>query len=148
MDPVVERLVVGVTPDNPAGENLEDTQLLASFDAYRVFGQMAPPNVDTDWREIAALYAELERFRPTPAVRVNRAFAVGQADGAQAGLDLLAASPQAESYPYVHLVRGALFGALARWDEARAALEAALGVARNAAERRQIEARLARLEET
>ena len=52
MDPVVERLVVGISPDNPAGENLEDTQLLASFDGYRVFGQMAPPGVDTDWREI------------------------------------------------------------------------------------------------
>ena len=44
MDPVVERLVVGISPDNPAGENLEDTQLLASFDGYRVFGQMAPPS--------------------------------------------------------------------------------------------------------
>jgi type VI secretion system protein ImpA len=52
MDPVVERLVVGISPDSPAGENLEDTQLLASFDGYRVFGQMAPPGVDTDWREI------------------------------------------------------------------------------------------------
>ena len=52
MDPVVERLVVGISPDNPAGENLEDTQLLASFDGYRVFGQMVPPGVDTDWREI------------------------------------------------------------------------------------------------
>ena len=52
MDPVVERLVVGVSPDNPAGENLEDTQLLASFDAFRVFGQMAPLGGDTDWREI------------------------------------------------------------------------------------------------
>ena len=52
MDPVVERLAVGISPDNPAGGNLEDTQLLASFDGYRVFGQMAPPGVDTDWREI------------------------------------------------------------------------------------------------
>ena len=52
MDPVVERLAVGISPDNPAGGNLEDTQLLASFDGYRVFGQMAPLAVDTDWREI------------------------------------------------------------------------------------------------
>jgi type VI secretion system protein ImpA len=52
MDPVAERLAVGISPDNPAGENLEDTQLLASFDGYRVFGQMAPPGVDTDWRDI------------------------------------------------------------------------------------------------
>ena len=52
MDPVVERLVAAISPDSPAGENLEDTQLLASFDGYRVFGQMAPPGAETDWREI------------------------------------------------------------------------------------------------
>jgi RNA polymerase sigma-70 factor (ECF subfamily) len=38
----------------------------------------------TDWREIAALYALLEDFRPTPAVRVNRAFAVARSEGAGA----------------------------------------------------------------
>jgi predicted RNA polymerase sigma factor len=34
---------------------------------------------ETDWSEIASLYALLEGFRPTPAVRVNRAFALSQA---------------------------------------------------------------------
>ena len=68
MDPVVERLVVGISPDNPAGENLEDTQLLASFDGYRVFGQMAPPGVDTDWREIRDKALEGLGPEPGPAV--------------------------------------------------------------------------------
>ncbi len=43
----------------------------------------------TDWAAIAALLAELERRRPTPAVRLNRAVAVAEADGPRAGLALL-----------------------------------------------------------
>lgn len=34
------------------GEDLEDTQLLASFDAYRLFGQATPLPADTPWRDI------------------------------------------------------------------------------------------------
>jgi len=52
MDPVVARLAEPITADSPCGEDLEDTAMLASFDAYRVFGQMAPLADDTDWREI------------------------------------------------------------------------------------------------
>lgn len=43
----------------------------------------------TDWRQIADLYATLEQMTPTPAVRVNRAIAVAEVDGADAGLALL-----------------------------------------------------------
>jgi RNA polymerase sigma-70 factor (ECF subfamily) len=49
----------------------------------------APTASDTDWTEIARLYELLEIWRPTPVVRVNRAFAVGQAAGPEAGLALL-----------------------------------------------------------
>jgi RNA polymerase sigma-70 factor, ECF subfamily len=102
----------------------------------------------TEWREIADLYALLETFRPTPAVRVNRAFAVGRADGPAAGLALLEgeAGPQVSGYPYVQLVRGALLEDLSRLDEARHALTRARESARNAAEREQIDRRLAALD--
>jgi len=43
----------------------------------------------TDWPQIAGLYAELERREPTPVVAVNRALAVGLAEGPAAGLALL-----------------------------------------------------------
>jgi RNA polymerase sigma-70 factor (ECF subfamily) len=101
----------------------------------------------TEWREIADLYALLETFRPTPAVRVNRAFAVGQADGPAAGLALLegGAGPDVRGYPYVHLVRGALLEDLGRHDEARHALTRAREGARNNAEREQIDRRLSAL---
>lgn len=102
----------------------------------------------TEWREIAGLYALLETYRPTAAVRVNRAFAVGRADGPGAGLNLLdaAAGPDVSGYPYVHLVRGALLQDLGRRDEARQALARARASARNAAEREQIDRRLSELD--
>jgi RNA polymerase sigma-70 factor (ECF subfamily) len=49
----------------------------------------APAFDDTDWPQIAALYAELGRRAPSPVVEVNRAVAVGIADGARAGLAVL-----------------------------------------------------------
>jgi RNA polymerase sigma-70 factor, ECF subfamily len=101
----------------------------------------------TDWREIADLYALLEAFRPTAAVRVNRAFAVGRADGPEAGLALLDApgAPVVSDYPYVHLVRGALLEDLGRRADAQEAFVRARDRARNAAEREQIERRLSGL---
>lgn len=102
---------------------------------------------DTDWREIAALYALLEGYRPTPAVRVNRAFAVARADGLAEGLALLEADDRLDtaSYPYVHLVRGTLLAELGRIDDSRASLTLAESFARNAHERAQIRLRLSQL---
>lgn len=45
---------------------------------------------DTDWADIAGLYGELERFVPSAVIRLNRAFAVGMAEGPEAGLALVA----------------------------------------------------------
>jgi RNA polymerase sigma-70 factor, ECF subfamily len=102
---------------------------------------------ETDWNEIAALYALLERMRPTPAVRVNRAFAVARVEGAAAGLALLTSTPElpTDDHPYSHLVRGVLLEELGRRTEAIAALERAKTGARNGEEAAQIEARLVRL---
>jgi len=51
----------------------------------------APRVEDTDWVQIVEWYDELLRFADTPIVRLNRAVAVGEADGAPAGLAALAA---------------------------------------------------------
>lgn len=100
----------------------------------------------TEWPEIASLYGLLERFRPTPAVRVNRAFALARAEGPLAGLALLAQGDiDVHDYPYVHLVRGALLGEHGEADAAARALRDAARVARNPQEREQIEAQIARL---
>jgi RNA polymerase sigma-70 factor (ECF subfamily) len=102
---------------------------------------------DTDWQQIATLYGLLEQLRPTPAVRVNRAFAVARSQGPRQGLSLLEdrTTVDASEYPYVHLVRGTLLADLGRTNEARASLLEAQRLARNSAESAQIEARIARL---
>jgi len=45
-------LVQPIAAGHPCGESLEDTQLLASFDAYGLFGRSVPLSAETDWREI------------------------------------------------------------------------------------------------
>lgn len=50
----------------------------------------APRVEETDWVQILEWYDELLRFADTPIVRLNRAVAVGEADGAPAGLAALA----------------------------------------------------------
>jgi RNA polymerase sigma factor (sigma-70 family) len=50
----------------------------------------APRVEETDWVQIVEWYDELLRFADTPIVRLNRAVAVGEADGAAAGLAALA----------------------------------------------------------
>jgi RNA polymerase sigma-70 factor (ECF subfamily) len=108
----------------------------------------APSAVTTDWTQIAALYALLEPMRPTPAVRVNRVFAVSRASDASAALALLDHHDEidVDAYPYTHLVRGVLLGELGRVEEARVELVRAEGLARNAHEARQIRSRIHRLE--
>ena len=48
----IESLVEPLSAESPCGVDLEDTQLLAGFDAYRLFGSDIPLAADTDWREI------------------------------------------------------------------------------------------------
>lgn len=96
------------------------------------------------------LYELLERLKATPAVRVNRAFAVARAGDPRLALTLLDRSDEIDpsSYPYVHVVRGTVLAELGRRDEARACLEAARLHARNGAEAAHIADRLAQLERT
>ncbi|RIK13686.1 MAG: RNA polymerase subunit sigma-24 [Acidobacteria bacterium] len=51
----------------------------------------APSAEETDWVQIVEWYDELVRLTDSPVVRLNRAVAVGEADGPQAGLAALAA---------------------------------------------------------
>jgi RNA polymerase sigma factor (sigma-70 family) len=99
----------------------------------------APAAADTAWGRIAALYAELARVARSPVVDLNRAVAVGMADGPAAGLalvDRLAAEPALQAYHLLPSVRGDLLQKLGRLDEARAEFERAASLTRNARERR------------
>ncbi|WP_433726427.1 sigma-70 family RNA polymerase sigma factor [Actinoplanes sp. CA-051413] len=92
---------------------------------------------DTDWVQIAALYRALAALLPTPIVQLNRAVAVGMAEGPQAGLDLanaLLVDPALRDYHLLPGVRGDLLWRLGRVGEARQEFLRAAGLARNAAE--------------
>jgi RNA polymerase sigma-70 factor (ECF subfamily) len=100
----------------------------------------------TDWPQIAALYGRLVRLVPSPVVELNRAVAVGMADGPAAGLALvgaLAASGELEGYHLLPATRADLLRRLGRTGEAAEAYREALGLAATDAERRYLGRRLA-----
>jgi RNA polymerase sigma-70 factor, ECF subfamily len=93
---------------------------------------------ETDWARIAKLYETLAQRMPSPVVELNRAVAVGMAFGPAAGLELVDALTAERSLAGYHLlpsVRGDLLTKLGRFDEARAELERAASLTRNARER-------------
>jgi len=98
----------------------------------------------TDWARIVALYDLLLHVSPSPVVALNRAVAVGMAQGPEAGLrcaDALAADPQLAGYAWLPGVRGDLLARLGRNDEARAAFVQAAALTHNEAERALLQAR-------
>jgi RNA polymerase sigma-70 factor (ECF subfamily) len=95
----------------------------------------------SDWPQIAALYGELAKLTPSPVVRLNRAAAVAEAAGPEAGLELIA-ELDLDEYLYLHSTRAELLRRLGRVDEARAAYVRALELVHDAAERRFLERRL------
>lgn len=100
----------------------------------------------TDWPQIAALYGRLVRLVPSPVVELNRAVAVGMADGPAVGLalvDALAASGALEGYHLLPATRADLLRRLGRTDDAAGAYREALGLATTDAERRYLGRRLA-----
>jgi RNA polymerase sigma-70 factor (ECF subfamily) len=99
-----------------------------------------------DWGEIAALYGELSRLTGSPVVELNRAIAVAEAHGPEAGLAIVDRLPL-EDFHYLHATRAELLRRLDRTVEARAAYRNALALVHDDAERRLLERRLAALAE-
>lgn len=100
----------------------------------------------SDWPQIAALYGELSRLTDSPVVELNRAVAVAEAEGPEAGLAIVDRLPLGD-YRYLHSTRGELLRRLDRTDEARDAYSRALALVHDDAERRFLERRLAELDE-
>ena len=99
----------------------------------------APTWSATDWAELVGLYDLLVGIWPSPVVALNRAVAVGFADGPEAGLaalDRLADEPQLATYAYLPSARAGLLARLGRYDEAAVAYRRALDLTDNAVERR------------
>jgi RNA polymerase sigma-70 factor, ECF subfamily len=100
----------------------------------------------TDWPRIAALYAALAQVAPSPIIELNRAVAVGMAEGPEAGLAILEAiggDPALKNYHLLPSVRADLLRKLGRLDEARAEFQRAASLTQNSRERDFLLARAA-----
>jgi RNA polymerase sigma-70 factor (ECF subfamily) len=95
----------------------------------------------TDWAQIALLYGSLARLDPSPVVEVNRAVAVGMADGGLAGLAVLApvvAAGTLDQYGPLHAAHGFLLEKAGYAERARAAWARAAESAGNSAVRDEL----------
>ena len=105
----------------------------------------APSYEQTDWPQIAALYGELARRSPSPVIEVNRAVAVGLADGPLAGLAILApvlASGELDGYGPLHTAHADLLDRAGRADEATAAWTRAIEATDNSVLREELQRRM------
>ena len=101
---------------------------------------------ETDWPQIDALYANLERMQPSPVVTLNRAVAVSKARGPAEALAMIEPLGDAlGGYFYFHGARGAFLLQLGREAEARQAFDRAIALANTAAEAAHIRAQIDRL---
>jgi type VI secretion system protein ImpA len=106
-----EALLQPITPDQPCGDNLEDTELLASFDSYRVFGQSRPLDAagetPTDWTAIRDKSNEALRKSKDLRLLAHLGAALLRTDGVPAFAATLSVAAQwleahwAQVYPLV-----------------------------------------------
>jgi RNA polymerase sigma-70 factor (ECF subfamily) len=107
--------------------------------------------VETDWRQIVALYDLLRRADDSPVVRLNRAAAIAMRDGPEKGIvlidEILAGGHLAE-YHLIHSARADLLRRLGRMSDARAWYETALSLAQQESARKFLRRRLAELQDS
>src|SRR5262249_2847502 len=100
---------------------------------------------ETDWTGIVSLYDTLMAIHPSPIVALNRAIAVAQKDGPERGLEEIRAIPDIDrltTYTFYAAALAELEVGRGKPDIARGHFQAALGLARNAMERRFLEQRI------
>jgi RNA polymerase sigma-70 factor (ECF subfamily) len=125
---------------------LERALALQGRGPYVVQAAIAALHADDprDWPQIAVLYGELARLTGSPVVELNRAVAVGEAEGPEHGL-AIADRLDLDGYRYFHSARADFLRRLGRGEEALEAYERALALAHAEHERRFLERRIAAL---
>ncbi|MFE4228865.1 RNA polymerase sigma factor [Arthrobacter sp. NPDC056886] len=109
---------------------------------------VAPSVAEADWQRIVILYEALGRLAPSPVIELNRAVAVAMASGPAAGLALVDAIRSRGELNGSHLlpaVRGEMLIRLDRRGEAKSALQQAVVLCSNAAERTALERKIEEL---
>jgi RNA polymerase sigma factor (sigma-70 family) len=125
-----------------AGDQLTEFHLQAAIAAKHA---AAADLAVTDWPGIVALYDQLFQQRPSPVVALNRAVAVGWAQGPDAGLaavDAIAESARLEDYLFLSATRADLLRRAGRHAEAIPHYQRARELARSEPERRFFDRRL------
>jgi RNA polymerase sigma-70 factor (ECF subfamily) len=100
---------------------------------------------DTDWRQIASLYAVLGTIQPSPVVFLNHAVSVAMSNGLPYGLAMIDALGNEEGlsgYHLLHAARADLLRRMGRSREALAAYQNALSLTGNEVERRYLKRRI------
>lgn len=117
-------------------------QLQAAISAIHT--EAASP-AETDWHEIARIYEELMRHRPSPIVALNHAVAIAMSEGLEHGLaqiDAVGESGRLEDYHLYHAARADILRRLGRNAESAEAYTAALRLVTNQVEKDYLEERL------
>jgi RNA polymerase sigma-70 factor (ECF subfamily) len=124
------------------------------FGAYTLQAAIAAVHAEaestavTDWRQIVVLYDQLLRIHPSPVVQLNRAVAIAERDGPEAGLTIIEAlleQGELADYYLAHSARAEMYRRLSRTDEARAAYEKALTLTQQEPERQFLQERIRQL---
>ena len=104
---------------------------------------------ETPWADILDLYDALLALHASPHVRVNRAVALAEIDGAEAALQeveaALIATPKLSTWQPFHAVRANLLAKLGQTEAAKAAFQGAIVGCNGTAERRYLIRRAAQL---
>ncbi len=103
---------------------------------------------ETDWTQIVGLYDVLLRLAPSPVVALNRAVAVAQRDGAEAGraaVEGVMAQGGLDDYHLAHAAHADMLARCGYSEKAEASYRRAMGLTQQAADRRFLAARIAAL---
>src|SRR5580692_10275665 len=133
---------------------LEKAMKSRRFGAYTLQAAIAAVHAEaesvaaTDWRQIVALYNQLLRIQPSPVVQLNRAVAIAECEGPEAGLthiDAVLEHGELANYYLAHSARADMYRRLGRTAEARASYEKALALTQQEPERQFLQERIRQL---
>ena len=148
-DAQIQRGMTSLERARRLGGGAENYALQAAIAACHMRARTAE---ETDWERIVLLYDALMQSAPSPIVALNRAVAVGMAQGPAAGLAAVdaIATPAADSalacYHLLHSVRGDLLMKMGRFPEAREEIQRAMALTQNLREQELLTERLKQME--
>jgi RNA polymerase sigma-70 factor (ECF subfamily) len=151
-DAQVQRGMSALEHAQRLGGGAENYALQAAIAACHMRARTA---AETDWERIVLLYDALLQISPSPIVALNRAVAVGMAQGPTAGLDALDALDATDrlgtdralaGYHLLPAVRGDLLTKMGRFTEAREQIQRAITMTQNLREQQLLAERLKQIE--